>query len=124
MRKEADSLLSFWRSNMPTTLNQSDQVNTIRLEDNVDITCAAELKNVLLQALESEKELRVEFVGTPELDVSALQLLWAAEREARRLGIGMFLVGRVPEGITATLDDAGLVEFPVPTDPKSVIATS
>ena len=53
-----------------------------------------------------------------ELDVTALQLLWAAEREARGSGVGFTLAGRVPEEISVAVSDAGFKNFPVPVDPK------
>jgi anti-anti-sigma factor len=103
---------------MPIALNQNKVPNVIRLEGDIDITRAAELKKVLLQALDSKKELRLELTGTPELDVTALQLLWAVEREARRLGVGILLAGRVPDAVLAALEDAGFPEFPIPQDMK------
>ena len=53
-----------------------------------------------------------------ELDVTALQLLWAAEREARGSSRGFTLAGRVPEEISVAVVDAGLETFPVGMDRK------
>lgn len=98
---------------MPVTLEQNGGLCCIRLEGEVDIASAAELKKLLLQALASGSELRVGLEGATELDITALQLLWAAEREARASGRGFSLAGRVPEEISAAVDEAGLEKFPV-----------
>ena len=84
----------------------------------INITSATELKKLLLEALAPGRELRVDLESATELDVTALQLLWAAEREARGSGVGFTLVGRVPEEISVAVGDAGFRKFPVPVDPK------
>ena len=53
-----------------------------------------------------------------ELDVTTVQLLWAAEREARASGRGFTFAGRVPEEISAAMADAGLEKFPVEVEAK------
>jgi anti-anti-sigma factor len=103
---------------VPVTLDQSEAVCLVRLEGEIDIASAAELKKVLLEALASGRELRVDLERAAELDVTALQLLWAAEREARRSGVGFTLAGRVPEAISAAAGDAGFEAFPVGVDRK------
>ena len=103
---------------MPVTLDQREAQCFVRLEGEINIAAAAELKNVLLQALASEKEVRVDLERATELDVTALQLLWAAERGARGSGRGFALAGRLPEEILEAVMDAGLEKFPVPMDAK------
>ena len=68
---------------MRVTIDQSEALCLIRLEDDINITSAAELKKLLLEALASGRELRVDLERATELDVTALQLFWAAERAAR-----------------------------------------
>jgi hypothetical protein len=46
-----------------------------------------------------------------ELDVTAVQLLWAAGCEARRLGVRFVLAGSLPEGTCAIFVDTGLDKF-------------
>jgi anti-anti-sigma regulatory factor len=103
---------------VPVTLHLSEGPSVIRLEGEINITSAAELKTILLQALGSGKAVRVDLAGATELDVTALQLLWAAEREARGSSLGFALAGLVPEEVSATVLDAGFEEFPVPADSK------
>jgi anti-anti-sigma regulatory factor len=98
---------------MGITLEASEATSTIRFEDTVDISSAAELKTLLLQALDSGKEVRISLEVATYLDVTAIELLWAAEREATKRGVGFTLAEPVPEGISAALLDAGFDKFPV-----------
>jgi anti-anti-sigma factor len=101
---------------VPVTVEQSEGRCFIRLEGEVNITSAAEVKKLLLQALASGTELRVDLERATELDVTAMQLLWAAEREARASGKGFILTGRIPGEISAGMSDAGFEKFMVATD--------
>ncbi|MGB9283516.1 MAG: STAS domain-containing protein, partial [Candidatus Sulfotelmatobacter sp.] len=97
---------------MPITFDQSEGLSSIRLEGEVDITYAAELKKLLLRALASGVEVRLELEQAKEMDVTALQLLWAAERQARSSGLRFTVAGRIPGEMSATLQDAGFEKFP------------
>ena len=104
---------------MPVSLDQGEALCLIHLEGQVDINSAAELKNLLLIALQSGNELRLDLERASELDVTALQLLWAANREAERIEKRFSVTGRVPEAISAAVMEAGFAEFPVPLDQRS-----
>jgi len=97
---------------MAVTLDQSGAQCLVRLEGEITIASAAELKKSLLEALASGKALSVEWEGASGLNVTGLQLLWAVEREARGSGVRFALQGRVPEEIAATACDAGMESFP------------
>ena len=99
---------------MGITFEQRDESRLICLEGVVDIASAAELKTILLDALESGKAVRVALNHSTDLDVTAVQLLWAAEREARATGVEFSLAGPVPQPLSAALKDAGFESFPVP----------
>jgi anti-anti-sigma regulatory factor len=91
------------------------------LEGEIDITVAAELKKLLLQAMASGTDLRVDLDTATGLDVTALQLLWAAQREAGDSGVEITLAGQVPENISVAVADAGFEKFPVAASRKEVI---
>jgi anti-anti-sigma factor len=98
---------------VPVTVEQLGAECFIRLEGEITIVCAAELKKVLLDALASGNKLRLDLKGATDLDITALQLLWAAEREAQASGRSFKLTGRVPEEILHTANHAGLEIFSV-----------
>jgi ABC-type transporter Mla MlaB component len=101
---------------MGVTLEQSEALNLLRLEGPVGISCAAEFKGLLSQALDSGCEVRVSLEGTTDLDVTAVQLLWAAERKARGAGVQYSIVDRPPEPVLAALSESGLQQFIFPVN--------
>ena len=80
----------------------------IRLEGEIDIAVAAELKAVLLEALASGREISVGLEGVTALDVTAFQLLWAAGREAKQAGRKFRLSGARGEPVRSALASMGL----------------
>jgi anti-anti-sigma regulatory factor len=86
----------------------------IRLEGVIDIASAAELKAVLVDALKPGKRVRMALDANADLDVTSIQLLWAAKRETRASGVEFALEGPAPEPVIAAIRDAGFEAFPVP----------
>ncbi len=95
---------------MGVHLERADKTSRVRLEGSIDISLAEELKKVLVDALKEGKEISVHLGGTAYLDVTGVQLLWAAEREASRLGVKWAFVNSLPEAIRSTLHEAGFEE--------------
>jgi len=93
------------------TLEQTESLSVIHLEGAIDIASAAELKALLLKALGGPGEVRVSLEKLDQatgLDVTAVELLWAAGREAKKSGAAYSLVGQAPAEVSAALADAGL----------------
>ena len=101
---------------MGITLKQSKKASVIRLEGAIDIAVAAEFKKRMLEALGSGKEVRVVLDGATDLDVTAVQLIWAARRSAEVAGVAFALSGAVPESVSSALGYAGLQRFLNPLD--------
>ena len=78
---------------MPVTCDEGEQGYVIRLQGDVDISCSAELKATLLEALASPKAVRVDLGQATDFDVTAVQLLWAAAREAAQRGEPLSFAG-------------------------------
>lgn len=93
-------------------LTPGGDTNVIRLEGEINIDDAAALKEVLVQALESGGELRVSLEDAGSLDVTAMELLWAAARDARAKGMKVQLAGQVPEAVSAAFSEAGFEAAP------------
>lgn len=72
---------------MSIAANQTSDFTLLQLDGVIDIGCAAELKTLLQGALDSGRGIRLSLGPIGDLDVTALQLLWAAQREARRAGL-------------------------------------
>jgi anti-anti-sigma factor len=98
-------------SGVSITLEQTESLSVIHLEGAIDIASAAELKALLLKALGGPGEVRVSLEKLDQatgLDVTAVELLWAAGREAKKSGAAFSLVGQAPVEVSAALADAGL----------------
>ncbi len=98
---------------MPVTLEQKDAPAFIQLEGAIDIGCAAELKELLMEKLKSGAAVCVALESATVLDITAVQLLWAAAREAKRVGVEFEFKGQAPERILCELAEAGIEDFPV-----------
>jgi anti-anti-sigma factor len=95
------------------TFERADEQSVIRLEGAMEIAQAADLKSVLLDAIKREKPICLVLEGVTHLDITAVQLLWATEREARRAGLNLRCESEVPEPVRAALKGAGLDGFPL-----------
>jgi hypothetical protein len=108
---------------VPVTLEENGAVSLIRLEGVIDIGLAGELKTLLVQALEpgedgAGKKVRIALAGATDLDVTAVQLLWAAERKANAASIAFAFEGGLPEPARSALTHAGLQSVLVPVDAR------
>jgi anti-anti-sigma factor len=92
-------------------LTSSDGANLIRLEGEINIDDAAALKESLVKVLEGG-DLRVSLEDAGSLDVTAMELLWAAVRDARAKGMRVELAGTVPEAVSAAFSEAGFEAIP------------
>lgn len=98
---------------MGITREQSNSFNNVCLEGSIDVTCARDLQSALVAALETGLEVRVSIAGGSELDVTAIQLLYAASREARESGLKFSITTEAREAISLALADAGFAKFPL-----------
>jgi anti-anti-sigma regulatory factor len=99
---------------MSVVVNKDETRWVVRLEGCIDINCTTGLRRILVEALSSRRELQVDLVHTRYLDVTAVQLLWAAREEARKTGTSWVPAGEVPEDIGSLVRDAGFEGFLLP----------
>lgn len=95
---------------MSVTLALQESHSLIRLEGEYTLVSAAELKEALLEALAIGKDLHLNLEALENLDISAMQLLWAARKEAQRPGVKFVLA--MPEAMVRTVREAGFEQFP------------
>jgi anti-anti-sigma regulatory factor len=98
------------------TINRDETRWRVRLEGDLTLASAAALKSLLLEWLASGKDLELDLESAEEIDITSLQLLWAAGREAARAGAG--IVSRVSGAVDKAARDAGLEPFPGTTFPR------
>jgi anti-anti-sigma factor len=87
----------------------------LELEGDVDISSSAELKDVMMAAIASRKELAIDLHLATDLDLTAVQLLWAARREAKDNGT-VFALVKVPAIFSRVLQDMGMENFAAAAD--------
>lgn len=93
---------------MPVTCDEDHEQYSICLQAEIDIRSAAELKATLLEAIASRKEVRIDLQRATEFDVTAVQLLWAAAREAERGGVPLSFAGQGSEALAHAASEMGL----------------
>jgi len=98
---------------MPISIQQIDEMYRIQLDGAIAIPSAAKLKLFILNGLSSEQKLCFDLQNATELDITALQLLWAAERESGIAGLPATISGQVPDSILAAAVNAGFQAFPM-----------
>lgn len=96
---------------MPVSLEQDGVAIRIRLQGEINISCAQELKGLLVEGLKPDTEVHVLLTEATDLGVTVVQLLLAARREAKASGVEFAFEGRLPEPVTASLAEAGLETF-------------
>ncbi len=79
----------------------------LRIQGRVTVTEAALLRNGLLEAFEKCDSLRIDLEGLEEGDLSLLQILCAAHREALAAGKRVVLEGITREDLARLLEKAG-----------------
>ncbi|HEX5229764.1 MAG TPA: STAS domain-containing protein [Bryobacteraceae bacterium] len=85
--------------------------HVVRLEGDQTMAAAARLKAELFEALERDSPgVRVDLDAATDLDVTTLQLLWAAERAAA--AGGRSFVCRSSDGQRRLAREAGFERFP------------
>jgi anti-anti-sigma factor len=104
---------------MAVTFDRSATPGVLRLAGEIDIAGAAELRQALLEALAAGEETRLSLEAATGIDVTAVQLLWAAEREAKAGGAALALEGPVPEALRAAVRAAGFERFPLSEEAAS-----
>jgi anti-anti-sigma regulatory factor len=95
------------------TFDREAEPGLIRLKGDVDISQAEDLKRILLDALAAGHETRIAMETMTSIDITAVQLLWAAEREARKSGMILLPEGKAPDALTILLREAGFDRFPL-----------
>jgi anti-anti-sigma regulatory factor len=80
------------------------------MEGQVTVASAGELKELLLEWLAARRDLELDLQRVEEIDITIMQLLWAAAREAGRMGVGVGACASAAAAAAAR--DAGFGRLP------------
>ena len=95
---------------MPVELVQQEPAWLICLDGQISLTSAAELKALLLEWLATGKSLELDLRRVEEIDITIMQLLWAAARQAANIGVEC--VGRASDAVMTAARDSGFDQMP------------
>lgn len=98
---------------MTTTLDEQDGKAVLHLSGDITVACAAEIKQLLVQAFATGKGVQLDFSHAATLDIAAIQLLWSAAHHAEKTHLAFTAAASVPETIQSDVRDAGFEQFPV-----------
>jgi anti-sigma B factor antagonist len=77
-------------------MSTADATGTLRIDGEMTIYRAAELKGVLLQALRAPRPLEIDLAEVTDIDSAGVQLLMMAKQAARAQGTELRLVRHSP----------------------------
>ncbi len=95
---------------MPVIMEEHESYSLIRLDGECALACAAELKKLLLDGLASGRDVRLDLGRAEEIDITAMQLLFAAGCQAERAGGAM--AARFSDAAGKAALEAGFERFP------------
>jgi anti-anti-sigma regulatory factor len=94
---------------MPVALQQNESVCLIRMDGRIGLSCAEELKTLLLEWLSTGKNLELDLDHAENVDIPVLQLLCAAARDAARQGLTATI--HASAAVAKTIRDSGFSEM-------------
>jgi len=95
---------------MALTLQREETGWLVRMEGQITLASAGELKEWLCEWLASGKDLEFDLGHVDEVDVTVLQLLWAAVRDSRNAGVRV--LGRGSAAAVAAACETGFAQLP------------
>jgi anti-anti-sigma factor len=93
---------------VPVTLETFPDRSKICMTEGVDISSAATLKSLIVEAIGHGQPLQISLAAIESMDVTGLQLLVAASHACRKAGLDLSLDAPFPEPVSAALREAGL----------------
>lgn len=94
---------------MKVALEQHADRWLLRLEGEITLACAAEVKKLLLQwmaeGISARQTLELDMGSAEAIDITILQLIWSAAREGARADLR--IAGRASGAVAAAMREAG-----------------
>jgi anti-anti-sigma factor len=95
---------------MPVVASTKKGICRLRVEDDMTIYTAADLKQQLLPRLAKCKEMELDLSGVNEMDSAGLQLLVLLKREAKEKGIELRMTAHGP-AVTSVIDTCNMAAY-------------
>jgi anti-anti-sigma factor len=104
---------------MSIELEQLEDRSVVRLTEAITVGFATDLHKLLMEAVRLNCGIAIDLEGVAELDVSGIQLLYAARQAAERAGISMSLQGSAPRAVKDAFLESGLDPFQLAISPEA-----
>jgi anti-anti-sigma regulatory factor len=98
------------RTAMSISVQRCKPAWVIRVDGQATLSSAGEMRALLLEWLASGENLQLDLEATDDMDVTYMQLLWAAAREAAKTGVG--IACHASEAASAAVRDSGFAGVP------------
>lgn len=72
---------------------------TVKWEGTVGIEQAHRLRDELIEAFKKTTEVRLDISNVDDIDITGIQIIVAARKEADKNGKGFFVIGQIPDAI-------------------------
>jgi anti-anti-sigma factor len=95
---------------LSVTLEKHQDQCVLRFQGECKVSAAGEIKQALLEALAAGGDIHLDCQNVDEVDLAIVQLLWAAEREARRKDRPFGC--RMSDTVQKCFEEAGFQQFP------------
>ena len=95
---------------MSSDIDGGSSERVLRVEGDLDIARAEELKQLLLEAVSSTAGVTIDLTGTHDIDIAGIQLLWTACRESKQSG-KQFRVVNAGEAVLRGIGECGLLNL-------------
>jgi len=89
------------------SIEQTDGGETVTLEGELNVSCADELKEILINALSNGEHVKLDLQQVTEVDLSCLQLLCSAHRTSVRLNKIIGFTGTCPASLKDIAERSG-----------------
>ncbi|TVM36756.1 STAS domain-containing protein [Oceanidesulfovibrio marinus] len=96
---------------LDTEPDEAENFNCITLSGRLTIERAPEFKDLFLKALDAGVDFDVDMTAVESVDVTFLQVLWAAYKSAEKRGLCISVAGSIPDELKETAALAGFADL-------------
>lgn len=77
----------------------ANKFETVKWQGNAGIEQAHKLRDELIEAFKKNSEIRLDISEVEDIDITAIQIIVAARKEAEKNGKSFFIMGKIPKAI-------------------------
>ena len=96
----------------------ADNFETVKWQGTAGIEQAHKLRDEILEAFKKNSKVRLDISEVDDIDITGIQIIIAARKEAEKTGKSFFIIGKIPKAIEEfiTASSITLDEYVFPED--------